>query len=126
MPDSSKWVKDANGNRSLTMEFAQKTAINTLWCGDGTRTDGVIDLSNTDVVTIGANAFNGNTAVTTVKLPATANSIADDAFTAESLTIDHGAAYSGTIAEYCTTKGYTYNAGTPVAEAKIGWSGIVF
>ncbi len=135
MPDSSKWVKDENGDLSVSKEFAQREvrnlpAFKTLWCGDGTRKDGEINLSNTEVVTIGSNAFankySDEDAATTVKLPTTATTIADDAFTATEITIDHGTAYSGTIATYCETKGYTYNAGTPVVEANTGWSMIVF
>lgn len=131
MPDSSK----ANV-KSLDTQFAQNSPIKTLWFGDGERVEGVLNFSNTNITTIGAQAFTATTA-TEVWLPATVTSINDvtndkgtylGAFTAATLTIRQAAEVES-IATYCEGKGYTYldlngNAFVALEESQ-GWSGII-
>ncbi len=118
------------GFKGTDVEFANGCYnLTTLWVGDNSnKVEGVINLSNTSITSIGKSAFAVDTryntsSITKVYLPASCTSIDSAAFTgvAEGAEFVHYGADVEAIRTYCTNNGYTY---TPIA-SMAGWSTIV-
>ncbi|MBQ8208291.1 MAG: hypothetical protein IJZ89_06115 [Clostridia bacterium] len=88
--------------------------VTKIWCGDTVEPEaGVIDLTGANIVSIGAYAFPYLVNINTIKLPDSCTTIDSTVFT----DADRGTTpiktvmqntYNASIAEFCTTNGYTY------------------